>query len=447
MGAAGPVWLGASRVVLVPAGQPTFGTVVSFCRPWFEVRLDAGQILKMRGRELAGCLIFQPADFFNPLLFHFDFGDLNPLRVPGWVSGLLDYLSEHRAVVPSVWLDREAPAPSGGSVGDFASFIAAEKASLQAYLLGLAGEARASSTLAHLRHPALKALWWLASRGRPLPPAGDDVAEYLAYLARTQDTIGSVECASNALGYLCVVNGWDKESIMGGKARIPVAAIRRRHVHVIHKAAGLTETHIRAIMRVFCVVHMDLPWFKQWHLAVGIGVGCLPFKILARYDDVSQLRYDPGYFAVTPHLIDLKCDTRKNSMEHSTTLSVARPADPHEIGVYHMLLKGFEVFRGGYILPHIDAHGTVHRERPMQYADFVRFLRFCLVFAVGMSEEEASHFAGHSARAGGGTAAARAGLPPHQICHLAGVRDINWLLTYMRSSLEDRLRASWSLGL
>jgi hypothetical protein len=47
----------------------------------------------------------------------------------------------------------------------------------------------------------------------------------------------------------------------------------------------------------------------------------------------------------------------------------------------------------------------------------------------------------------GVTGPAQAGLQPHQICHLAGVRDINWLLTYMRESLGDKLRASWSLGL
>ena len=88
----------------------------------------------------------------------------------------------------------------------------------------------------------------------------------------------------------------------------------------------------------------------------------------------------------------------------------------------------------------------MHRDRPMEYRDFVRYLRQALV-TIGVNIDYADHFAGHSMRSGGASAAARAGLPPHEICHLAGVKDINWLLYYMRHLLEDRLRASWSIGL
>ena len=40
-----------------------------------------------------------------------------------------------------------------------------------------------------------------------------------------------------------------------------------------------------------------------------------------------------------------------------------------------------------------------------------------------------------------------AGLPPLLICHIAGVKSIDWLVGYMRADLGDRLRASWALGL
>ena len=126
---------------------------------------------------------------------------------------------------------------------------------------------------------------------------------------------------------------------------------------------------------------------------------------------------------------------------------MARPADPSEFGVYHALVTGFDVFRGGFIMPHIDGEGRVHRERPMGYDDFVRFLRHGLVYATGMSEGEAGRYAGHSARSGAGSAAAQSGLQPHQIYHLAGVKDINWLVGYMREGVSDRLRASWAVGL
>ncbi len=83
----------------------------------------------------------------------------------------------------------------------------------------------------------------------------------------------------------------------------------------------------------------------------------------------------------------------------------------------------------------------------MEYDDNVRFLRQGLVSATGMSDIEASLYAGQSARSGAASEAARSDLEPHRICHLAGVRDINWPLTYMRASTEDKMRASWALGL
>ena len=82
----------------------------------------------------------------------------------------------------------------------------------------------------------------------------------------------------------------------------------------------------------------------------------------------------------------------------------------------------------------------------MGYDDFVRHLRQALV-TTGMSEAEAGEYSAHSMRSGGASAAARAGLEPLLICHVAGVKSIDWLVGYMRTDLNDRLRASWAIGL
>jgi hypothetical protein len=101
----------------------------------------------------------------------------------------------------------------------------------------------------------------------------------------------------------------------------------------------------------------------------------------------------------------------------------------------------------GHVLPHIDrTTGVVDRTRPMPYYDYVAFLRSALV-AIGLSEEQAALFAGHSARAGGATEAAAHGLHQEDIQHLAGVVSPTWLACYNRRYLDDRLRASRSLGL
>ena len=97
-------------------------------------------------------------------------------------------------------------------------------------------------------------------------------------------------------------------------------------------------------------------------------------------------------------------------------------------------------------MPHIDPQGRVHRERPMEYSDFVLHPRQALV-TVGVPESEAHQYSANSIRSGAATEAVHSGLPPLLICGVAGVKSIDWLVQYMRADLGDRLRASWSLGL
>ncbi len=55
---------------------------------------------------------------------------------------------------------------------------------------------------------------------------------------------------------------------------------------------------------------------------------------------------------------------------------------------------------------------TTYRERPMEYDDYVRFLRTGLISATGMAESEALLYAGKSARSGAASEAARSGMEP-----------------------------------
>ena len=124
-------------------------------------------------------------------------------------------------------------------------------------------------------------------------------------------------------------------------------------------------------------------------LAFGIGA-VTSYKELARYSDLRQLRYDESLFFVSPLLIELPCTTRKNSRVFSTRPAVARPAE--------RVRRLQRAYPGQNHLWDINSLGVVHRERPMEYCDYVRFLRM-------------------------------------------------GLLTYMRANTEDKMRASWALGL
>ena len=127
-------------------------------------------------------------------------------------------------------------------------------------------------------------------------------------------------------------------------------------------------------------------------------------------------------------------------------LDVAVPADSQLRGVYHACKIAKNRFKSGFVLPHVASDGTVGSSRAMDYERFVAFLRSALLH-IGVSEHHAMRFAGQSMRSGGATAAAISGLSPAEICHLAGVKDVDWLSYYNRNHLSSRLRASRAVGL
>jgi hypothetical protein len=205
-------WLGRSRVARLDAGVFALGTAMGWCRPWFEVAYDNGRIEKTRKHGLEPMLLFSPADFFDPRLFFFDFGDFNPSRNPGWVAGMHLYLDTQRVLLPRCWLGPLGPgagpgeAGAGAIGGDIARHRADAAARCEALLIELSGEALRASTLENLRYAAYKALWWLACMGYSLPPTSEAVAGYLAFLSDTVDTRGSIADARGAIGYLATVN-------------------------------------------------------------------------------------------------------------------------------------------------------------------------------------------------------------------------------------------------
>jgi hypothetical protein len=282
---------------------------------------------------------------------------------------------------------------------------------------------------------------------RRLPPSSEDVADYLAFLSGRVDTEGSAADARSAIGFIATVNagrGWNRADILGGRAALPLEALRRRHAHAVCKAPGLPASIVRKIIDRYVRVRSDLAWDLQWRLAVGIAIGAA-FKLMARYADMRFVSYDNDKFLVFDTHLRIFISERKTHVYGGQWIDIAKPADC-SFGVYNALLIGKEVFNTGHVMPHIDAHGRVHRDRPMEYADFVAHLRQALI-AVGLTATEAHDYSAHSIRSGAATEAVHAELPPLLICHVAGVKSMDWLVGYMRADLGDRLRASWALGL
>ena len=454
-GLAGLALLGSSRVArFVEGASVALGTVTAWCRPWFEITFDSGAVVSVQKRDLEASLLFSPADFFDPRHFFFDFGIFNPTRVGGWVAGMLAFLDMQRVLLPARWRDPlgwSGAAPGGGdpsrAAGDVDHFRDATAAECQALLIELSGESLRESTLDNLRFPAYKALWWFASMGRQMPPTAEDVAQYLAYLSGKVDSIGSVADARGAIGFLATCNGargWDRAAILGGRATLPLEALRRRHARAVNKAPGLPKAAVQAILIGFAFVRPQLTWDLQWRLAIGVAIGTA-FKLMARYADMRFVMYDDGAFLVFATHIRVYVSERKTHVYGGQWIDIARPADG-SLGVYHALPIGKSVFREGHVMPHVDKDGRVHRDRPMEYHHFVDHLRSALV-QIGYTPDEAPNFSAHSMRPGVATEMVHSGLPPLLACTVAGVKSIDWLVGYMRADLGDRLRASWSIGL
>ena len=446
-GTAALLRLGSSRVACGPGLPLRFGSVTAWHSPWFFVQFDDGGTGKLRKHELEDALLFSPDSFFDPALFFFDFTITNPLRIAGWMMGFRSYLEHHGVVMPPQWLACEVGGGLGAAsqdVGSPEAFREAVRQHTKGVLLEIAGDARAPRTLDNLKHAVYKAIWWFASMGLPLPPSSEDVAQYLAFLSVTVDSIGSGTQATQAIGFLADVNRWDRSKIIDKYALLPVEALRRRHSHVVHKAPGLPADAVVAMIRELCVVQSDLPWQRQWRLALGIAIGA-SVKLLARHDDMLVVTYDDDSFRVYATHIDVLLRKRKTHTKDGHWITVARQPGG-AFCVYDALLLGKQTFTSGFVMPDIDLSGQIHRERPMPYDTYVRLLRWALVVICKYPEQEAATYTAHSARSGGATGMVHAGLDPVLGCAVAGVKSIDWFIGYMRANLSDKIRASLAIG-
>ena len=215
--------------------------------------------------------------------------------------------------------------------------------------------------------------------------------------------------------------------------------------HQVKKSAGLRLVFVKRILGTYCFVRPRVPAVGQWEMAVGVGI-VVSYCVFARWDDASQLRWDVGFYEETDLYVRLYLSHRKNAQYTGNFLDIARPSDPTVRGAYHVIREARALFRTGHILAHVSSQGSVDTSRYMAYDSYVRHLRHALV-QVGVSAEEARLFAGQSARSGAATESVQAGVGPEQLCRMAGVRSINWLLGYMRPDQQDRLVASRSIGL
>ncbi len=126
-------------------------------------------------------------------------------------------------------------------------------------------------------------------------------------------------------------------------------------------------------------------------------------KVLARYSDLRQLRYDEGYFTVRAALHHAQEQPR---VQHPTSGSA-----PH---------------------------------RPARVRRL--FLRKGHISATGMDESEVVLYAGHLARLGAASKMARNGIEARP--NLPPRRRVGHYLAHNRhaENTEDMMRASWALG-
>ena len=118
--------------------------------------------------------------------------------------------------------------------------------------------------------------------------------------------------------------------IFGGRATIPVAALRRRHAHEAKKAPGPLLVYFKPIIVGYCIAIPGISW---------------KFKPSVRYANIARCRYGPD-FVIGEWLIRVRVDRRKNLQYESTWLFIARLQNPGEVGVYHAPCLAHRVFGG-----------------------------------------------------------------------------------------------------
>ncbi len=119
---------------------------------------------------------------------------------PGWRRGLADYALSFAAAVPAVCLDAEdagddpepEPTDRNGFGVSVPELLSRERAHISAVYGDLAGHARAPRTVRNPKNPALTLLWFLASKGRPLPPSAGDLIDYVAFLSVEREALGAI---------------------------------------------------------------------------------------------------------------------------------------------------------------------------------------------------------------------------------------------------------------
>jgi hypothetical protein len=433
-----------------------WGRLTGWRAPWFTATDERGRRFHLRAAAVTQRLDFAPRSFYQPRGWYYNFDVINPASVTDWAAEFALYLDE-RGIAAS-WLTapsrkvsrravvmaRSADDWTLDSSASARAFLSGENARLRDAFQSLAGDSRAPRTISGLRTAGLKLVWWAATRGLEWPLSQQDFTDYLTLLATDIGTSGSVSGARGAMLHLCRTNGWDARPYQSGIALIPGAALARRNRHQIKKMSGLTLSMVGRILRCYCFLRLRRAASRQWEFAFGVAV-VVAYKVLARWDDLRQMRWDEDYCQIGKLYVRFFLEKRKNSMINGSYVDVAKREDGRR-GAFEVIVEAWQFFRSGFVLPFISGQGHVDTSRHMAYEDYVQQLRCCLV-DMGTPREEAMKFAGQSARAGAATEAARAGLAPHELCRLAGVRSINWHLGYMRPDFEDRLRASRAMGL
>jgi hypothetical protein len=132
--------------------------------------------------------------------------------------------------------------------------------------------------------------------------------------------------------------GWDKDVMLGGRAALPLEAMKRRHAHAVEKAPGLPARLVLDVLRRYAYLETGVSTDRQWRLAIGVAIGCA-FKLMARYADMRHVRYDDEGFRVHDMYIHIFVSERKTHVYGGQWIDVARPFDG-SFGVFDALLLG-----------------------------------------------------------------------------------------------------------
>ena len=223
-----------------------------------------------------------------------------------------------------------------------------------------------------------------------------------------------------------------------------MAAANRMLAHKTKKTDPITLSQLECLVRDKACTSASLMDIRS------VAAALLAFAAFLRFDELVSLHISDIYFK--DNYMDIFIESSKTDQyRDGAWVPVARsgkPTCPVVMLLRYFNMTGFDKSDdGSFLFRGLSKSAKGYKVRAAKNSLSYSRMRELLLEAFAPYVEDTSRIGTHSLRAGGATAAARAGVPDRLFKRHGRWRSENAKDGYVEDSLEERLRVSRSLGI